>query len=353
MMSTRRSLFTASVLVGSLVFLVPGVAVAQDEPAAVTDVTAFETGFDSIRVRWTPVTDDDGGAPLSTVAADDEEITMYTVLWKEGSTPITLADLANSRDNADEDATQFDITGLKAGTAYEVAVVAVNGNGNSAVETASQDGATTDAGVDPDRVTQVELEPGDGMLTVMWTAPYAGDDSLTIKGYSVRYRMSSATSWTMFPHSGTETMAIITGLTNMMEYDVQVAATNSLDEMGPYSRTMSETVGMDTDTTDTTDTTDGQMMTMAASVNGSYLAVANTFGVTWTPAADADQQYVVLFSLPDYTRLGIKVLGGEASSHEFVLDDPAPAGDYEVLVATVVDDMFHYDDSTTDMVTVE
>jgi hypothetical protein len=95
------------------------------------------------------------------------------------------------------------------------------------------------------------------------------------------------------------------------------------------------------------------MMTLATDVLGSYLAAVNTFGVTWTPAADAQQQYVVLASLVDgYSVVDVNVLGADASSHEFTVEDAA-AGDYEIFVATYIDGKFYYDDSTATMVTVE
>ena len=97
---------------------------------------------------------------------------------------------------------------------------------------------------------------------------------------------------------------------------------------------------------------EGQMMTLATDVLGSYLAAVNTFGVTWTPAADAQQQYVVLASLADgYSVVDVNVLGADASSHEFTVEDAA--GDYEIFVATYIDGEFYYDDSTATMVTVE
>ena len=97
---------------------------------------------------------------------------------------------------------------------------------------------------------------------------------------------------------------------------------------------------------------EGEMMTLATNVLGSYLAAVNTFGVTWTPAADAQQQYVVLASLADgYSVVDVNVLGADASSHEFTVEDAA--GDYEIFVATYIDGEFYYDDSTATMVTVE
>ena len=103
------------------------------------------------------------------------------------------------------------------------------------------------------------------------------------------------------------------------------------------------------------DETGMPMMTKATGIIGSYLPAAKTFGVTWTPAADAEQQYIVLFSLPDYEVLagGVKVLGPDASSNEFTFDDGLAAGDYEVLVATFIDGTFYYDDDTAVMVIVE
>ena len=62
-------------------------------------------------------------------------------------------------------------------------------------------------------------------MSVTWNAPFSGGAG--ISDYDVQYRTSGMMDWTNWPHSGTATDTIITGLTYGMSYDVQVRATNS------------------------------------------------------------------------------------------------------------------------------
>ena len=67
---------------------------------------------------------------------------------------------------------------------------------------------------------------GDGTkLVVSWSAPYNGGSVIT--DYDVRYKLTSASTWTMWPHIGTGRTATITGLARGTAYDVQLRATNA------------------------------------------------------------------------------------------------------------------------------
>ena len=68
---------------------------------------------------------------------------------------------------------------------------------------------------------------GDTTATVSWTAPAANGSAIT--GYELRYKRTSATVWT--PHSlgATQTSKALEGLTNDVEYEVQVRARNGVD----------------------------------------------------------------------------------------------------------------------------
>ena len=188
----------------------------------------------------------------------------------------------------------------------------------------------------------------DTMITVTWESP-ADDGGSDITGYMVQRGYMDADNMMMWmdvdpAHMGMDMMYMDMGLMADTTYYYRVAAMNS-SGMGDYSDGMAMAMTM---------AEDMPPVTMATGIIASYLPVAKTFGVTWTPAADAEQQYIVLFSLPDYEvpAGGVKVLGPDASSHEFTFDDVA-AGDYEVLVATFIDGAFYYDDDTAVMVTVE
>ena len=77
------------------------------------------------------------------------------------------------------------------------------------------------------------LTPGDGQLSVRWTAP--ANNGAAIDDYDVRYRPSGGV-WVDLPDAvkSTATMATITGLTNGTAYEVQVRAGNSAGD-GPWS----------------------------------------------------------------------------------------------------------------------
>jgi hypothetical protein len=96
---------------------------------------------------------------------------------------------------------------------------------------------------------------------------------------------------------------------------------------------------------------EGEMMGEATNVIASSFPDSGTVGATWTPAEGADQHIVVLFSLPDYTRVDLVTLGADAAMHTF---SDVPAGEYEVLVAAFTEEGgFQYGDDTADDVTVE
>ena len=85
--------------------------------------------------------------------------------------------------------------------------------------------------------TIVSLAPQEGMLTVTWTAPLGG--SISISEYHIRYRPAYPTpgwqTWTRMSHeTGRVLQRDITGLTNRVEYDVQVRAV-SADGDGSWS----------------------------------------------------------------------------------------------------------------------
>ncbi len=62
-------------------------------------------------------------------------------------------------------------------------------------------------------------------LDVSWSAP--ANNGAAITDYDVRYKLSTASSWSTHAHTGTSTSATITGLTSGSTYNVQVRATNS------------------------------------------------------------------------------------------------------------------------------
>ena len=87
------------------------------------------------------------------------------------------------------------------------------------------------------------LVSGNTQLTATWTAP-TDDGGNAINDYDVRYKVSTATTWTEMPDTtnSTSATATITGLTNGTSYNVQVRAGNP-DGDGPWSDSATITVG--------------------------------------------------------------------------------------------------------------
>ena len=113
--------------------------------------------------------------------------------------------------------------------AYLVEVRATGGAGDRE-QTATQTITVTvlDANEQPDKPAKPALAAVSGSATslaAVWTKPglNGGPD---ITGYNVNYRVSTATAWENFTHSGTGVTRTITGLTASTSYQVRVQALN-------------------------------------------------------------------------------------------------------------------------------
>ncbi len=152
----------------------------------------------------------DGGAP---VTGYDVQYRLSTdSSWTSGGEDIT--------------ALTATITGLTNGMEYQVQVRAQNSVGEGGWSEQLRATPVPEALGTP----AVSLSPGDGQIVASWPEP--ATNGAAISGYDVRYKLSSESSWDDWAHSGTGREATITGLTNGMEYDVQVRARNSVGEGG-------------------------------------------------------------------------------------------------------------------------
>ena len=99
----------------------------------------------------------------------------------------------------------------------------------------------------------------------------------------------------------------------------------------------------------------GESATMSTTrpsmVSASYSAQTGSVEVAWTPDADAQQHWVVLFSLPSYEHGGrVLVRGADADA---VMFEDVPPGRYEALVASYSKDVgFEYGDDTAFELTI-
>ena len=115
--------------------------------------------------------------------------------------------------------TSATITGLTNGTAYQVQARAGNNSGDGPWSATS----TATAGV-PTTPAAPTLAPGNGSISVSWTAP--ADNGSAITGYEVRYRAAGTTTVLTATSTGTS-VTLSAGITNGTEYEVQVRAKNT------------------------------------------------------------------------------------------------------------------------------
>ena len=118
--------------------------------------------------------------------------------------------------------TSTTIDGLTNGQSYRVRVRAVNSVGPSGW---SPRGVAEPAAQAPDAPGRPTVNPGDSKLEVSWSEP--AENGASISDYDVRYQPTSAINWTDLNFVGVGTSTTITGLTNGLNYTVQVRATNS------------------------------------------------------------------------------------------------------------------------------
>ncbi len=181
---------------------------APDTPAAPTVATPKAQG--ALDVSWTAP--NDNGSP----------ITGYGLRYKMSSG----ADWAVM--SASVTGTSTTLTGLSAGTSYDVQVNATNADGTSGWSmsgTGTTAAAPVNAAPDAPAAPTVTTAKAQGSLDVSWTAP--NDNGSPITGYGLQYKMSSAADWTVMSASVTGTSTTLTGLSAGMSYDVQVNATNA------------------------------------------------------------------------------------------------------------------------------
>ncbi len=119
--------------------------------------------------------------------------------------------------------TSHDVTGLTPGVAYVFRVLATNAAGAGAWSDSSSPATPAAA---PTAPAIPNLAPGDGQLTVSWSAPAA--NGADISDYDVQYRAGNSGPWTNAHYDGTGTSTTLDGLTNGQRYDVQVRAKNAV-----------------------------------------------------------------------------------------------------------------------------
>ena len=223
MTSTRRSLTVLGALAAMLAAST-GVAHAQQ---AFSTLGAAPIGFGALRLTWTLA----GGH-----AAGDQ----YQLRWEENNTGNIIEgpddDTHILTSASDITALTYTITGLKHGTRYLVNVRARRGatgawtawrDNDSGTDGLQAPNGTTQVAPDVPKVTSVTVTAGDGSLMVSW-APVTDGTGAPIARYQWQVTSTSAGGSNGYV-DGDVTEAMIRGLTNGVEYTVQVRAQASLN----------------------------------------------------------------------------------------------------------------------------
>ena len=181
-----------------------GMGRTSNAPPEVPDApTITSAGPTSIRVTWT--------APVD----NGDTITSYDLRWR-------VSGLGVYTEVTGITGTEHVIENLMRGTRYYVEIRATNALGTSAY---SSQGSGSSDPVVPSKPEKPTVTPASiTSLRASWVAP--DDGGASISSYDLRYRESGTASWTPI-NDVTDTMREITGLTNGLEYEVQVRATNT------------------------------------------------------------------------------------------------------------------------------
>jgi len=206
------------------------------------------------------------------------------------------------------------ITGLTNGTSYNVQLKAVNamGDGLATTNTAATPGTT------PDAPTITGVTPGNGQLSVAFTAP-ASNGGYVITNY--QYSTDNGTSFTAVSPVQTTSPIVITGLTNGTLYTVKLKAVNSIGA-GTASASSTGTPVL------TNDLCSGAIpLTIgAAATAGTLSGATTTSGVTFTTDAGyTDVWYSFTPTCTGSHTISVSFSGGTNPDVDFVVFASCPS----------------------------
>ena len=205
-----------------------GVTGSATAPGLVQNLSVTASSQSVLSVTWEAPVDNGGGAV--TGYAVEHRIT-DTDMNTHGNQPGAWQEVVHEGSGR-----AASITGLAAGTKYDVRVAAVSAAGTGGYAEVS--GMTPAAGV-PGVVRNLAVDArSNSLLSVTWDAP----TGIAVTGYAVQFRLVDANggtdgnqpgAWQDVLHVGSGTSATIRGLTVATGYDVRVAA-KSRAGMGSY-----------------------------------------------------------------------------------------------------------------------
>ena len=201
------------------------------------------------------VTPGDGSLTVSWTDGGDDEITAYELRYTANFFPSDSSDFEYIRNITETSPLEHTIGGLDNGVRYAIQIRGRNRYGELPTTdwgrwrplfrlgTGAKNGTPRTT---PDAPAIGLVTSGDRVLTVAWSAP-AEDGGAHITHYKIRHIRSDATDksdgrWTLNLSVGTSGVLrdAIDGLTNGVQYDVQVRAVNAAGD-GPWSPTRTGT----------------------------------------------------------------------------------------------------------------
>ncbi len=259
----------------------------------------------AVDVSWTAPSNN-GGAAIS-----DYVIQLST---NNGTSWTTFNDGVSSSATAT-------VTGLTNGTPYVFRVAAVNsvGTGSYSINSASVTPRSA-----PSAPTNLSVTPGNGSLSVSWTAPSSGGSVIT--DYIIQWSSNSGTSWTTFSDGASlSTTEVISGLTNGTAYLVQVAAVNAAGT-GTYATSASATTPRTVPSAPTlgviTPGSGSLSVAFTAGANGGSAITSYQYstngGTSWQTASGSTSPIVIFFltngTSYDVALRAVNVAGSGAAS---------------------------------------
>ena len=308
-------------------------------------------------------------APTGVMAESSADGTMLTVTWtasgSDGGSAITKYMVMYRMTGSDgdymsmdaaADATMATISGLMAGTSYDIAVVAVNAIDESAM--AMVMGMTHSV---PDMPTSVmAMSSADGtMLTVSWMAP-ADNGGSAITGYKVMYKMTGSDGdYMSMDAAAADTMATIGSLSPNTGYDIAVVAVNAVgysDKGMPMAMAMTSDIapnmpaGVSAMADDMYGRTQINVSWMAPAANGGS---AVTGYMVMYKMTGSDGDYMSMPAMADATSAAVSGLTpGTSYTFKVRADNAAGMGAYaEAVMATTTANMAPAGTASTAMVT--
>ena len=160
----------------------------------------------------------EGGTTYALTDTSDVEISSSTqfTITLSATDKVNLRELLNKNGSTSTD-----------GTTYNLAAAedwAVGAEASLTIADLSGNAVTVSNIVAPSAPTALVATPGDGKITVAFTAP-SNDGGATITNYE--YSTDGGTSWTAFSPTTTSSPVAITGLTNGTSYSIKLRAVNS------------------------------------------------------------------------------------------------------------------------------